>query len=127
MTGPHVLGFEVEDADTGSWSFLLIFHGFSWKKHYTWASHFTTAQHMGMLLNAVSESRHLHHPSSSGLVVQNVAEKHAEELNLSIQCATAIGVSPVRIRLPDVNGSVEQPRRQVHWLGPCTLDPAIRS
>lgn len=82
---------------------------------------------MGMLLKAVSDSEAMYHPLFRSLVVKNVAEKHAEELHLQVQSTCDIGLSLPRIRLPDLPGSVEHPRRKVHWVGPCMLDAAIRT
>lgn len=124
---PDVLGYEVDDADSGNWSFLLFYHGFTWWRHVTWANHFATAEHTGMLLKAVSESRHLSAPVLTDFLVRGVVERHMQELGLLFQPESAVDKYGIRIRLPDVPGSSVYPRRPVHWIGPCTLDPAIRS
>lgn len=127
LSVPDVLGFEVEDADTGDWSFLLFFFGFSWGRHYIWASRFAIAEHTGMLLKATSESRLLSHPSLASLVVKGVPERHMEVLGLPLKLADAVGLSDIRIRLPDLPGSAEQTPKKVHWVNLGVLDPAIRS
>lgn len=84
---------------------------------------------MGKLFKAVSESKHLCYPSLRSLVILNAPKDHIEGLDLSgsVRKASDVGVSQMRVRLPDIPGSSEYPRKPVHWLGTCTLDPAIRS
>lgn len=124
---PKILGYEVEDKETGAWSFLLLWYGFAWNRVETWASHFETPEHLRKILKALSESQSIIHRLRGDLLVRNVPQRYTTDLKLQIVTDSDMGLAPIRIRLPQVPGQTNDKTSVVHWVGSCVIDSALRS
>lgn len=123
---PDIVGVEVEDEETGQWSFALLFYGFVWKTFTTWSTHFASSSQMAQLLQALSQSKAIFYPRLDKLYVRNIPEAYAAEFSLPFQTGFAGSEWPARIRLPVEPGRAFESKK-VHWVGPNVLDSVLRA
>lgn len=127
LESPRIIGFEVEDIESGDWSFLLFWYGFSYNRFETWSSHFATAEHLAAILNTVSQTRSVLHPLRNGFFVRNISTSFAKQLGLQALRQSEVDLPPTRICLPRISGQSDSKAKVVEWVGPSVLSAPLRS
>lgn len=117
MEVPSVIGVEIQDDDTGDWSFIIMTYGFVWKDFPTYATHFSSGRQMASLIKALSESKRLHYPCLGNLQIQNVPRAFADEFGLSYSSGFFAAYHVPVVRLPVTTDHPHRSDQAVHWIG----------
>lgn len=114
---PPVIGVQIEDTDTGEWSFVLMSYGFIWRDFPTYVAHFSSASQMASLIKALSDCKKLHYPRLGDLLVNNVPLTFAEEYGLPFSPKYYSDRWVPVIRLPVTAEHPHRSDKPVHWVG----------
>lgn len=108
---------QIQDIDTGEWSFMMLSYGFIWKSYPTYAAHFSSARQMASLIKALSECKKLHYPRLGNLSVNNVPQAFAEEYGLPHFFGYYAAQHVPVVRLPVTTEHPHRSEKAVHWIG----------
>lgn len=124
---PSIIGVEIQDDETGDWSFIMLCYGFIHKEFQTWAAHFSSARQMASLIKALSECKKIHYPRLGDLRVLNVPQSFAEEYGLSFTTGQLSAKCAPVMRLPVSAKHPHQSGKAVHWIGRGSFESTTRA